>query len=110
MSERSLELVLADWREKASTADYLGHTKDAELIRKVVSEVEAASVEYVTWLSESEASLRSGRSNEWLRARFPEWEREGHARRDGRERRYRMLVIPRRADAAGAYQAGLKTA
>jgi hypothetical protein len=48
--------------------------------------------------------LRSGRSRPFLRARFPEWEAEQMARLDGRRRRYRACIVPRRAnlDAAKA--------
>jgi hypothetical protein len=50
--------------------------------------------------------MRSGHTRGWLRQRFPEWERAGNALRHGRQRVYRMLVIPQGADTTSAKEAG----
>ena len=56
----------------------------------------AAAIDYLDWLTETEARLRCGKSAEWLRARFPAWVTAGHARRDAQARRlYRQLVVPK---------------
>lgn len=107
---KALEVVLADWAERAGAADYLGHARDAELIRRILADVREAARDFLTWLSESEASMRSGWSVRRLRARFSDWEHQGHARKQGRERQYRAIIVPRRADPVAAYQAGLKAA
>ena len=106
MTTRLLEQVLADWRERASTARYLRDDRTAETVEKLCGEVQEAAHEYLTWMTERDAVLRSDRSITWLRSRFVEWEREGHARRDGRRRLYRMLIVPRRANVEDARRAG----
>ncbi len=85
---RTLEQLLADWRGDAQALRRRGH--------------------YLRWLSEDDALLRSGRSHGWLRSQFPDWERAGHARREGRKRWYRMLVIPQRANTLAARAAGCR--
>ncbi len=102
----TLEQVLADWRESAQALRRTGHGPTADLIDRVTGEVAAAAEEYLRWLSEDDAMLRSGRRRGWLRARFPEWERAQNARRVGRKREYRMLVIPQGANTLGAREAG----
>ena len=51
--------------------------------------------------------LRSERSRNWLRSRFLLWEQQGHARREGRTRWYRMLVVPCKVSDAEAFEARL---
>jgi hypothetical protein len=106
-----LEQVLADIRGDAAVLRRSGHDRDAVLREQLAGEVAEAAHEYLTWLSEGEAMLRSGRSKAWLRGQFPEWERGGHGRKGPRsERTYRMLIVPRRAAVGAAYQAGRKAA
>ena len=105
-----LEQVLADIRGDAAVLRRNGHQRDADVREKLAEEVAEAAHEYLTWTSESEAMLRSGKSQEWLRARFPGWEEQGHAKREGRERRYRMLIVPRRANVEAAFEAGREAA
>lgn len=108
---RTLEQVLADHRGDAAVLRRNSHVHDAELLERFCDEVAEAAHEYLTRLSEAEAMLRSGRSREWLRSRFPEWEAQGNAWRGPRgERGYRMLVVPRRANIERAYQAGRQSA
>ncbi|HEV8380822.1 MAG TPA: hypothetical protein VGQ29_04510 [Gemmatimonadales bacterium] len=107
---RVLEQVLADWRGDAQVLRRQGHNQEAEQIERFAVDVTRAAEDYLRWLSEEEALLRSGRSRGWLRSRFPEWEREGHARRDRGRRSYRMLVIPQRANALAAREAGRRAA
>lgn len=105
-----LEQVLADNRGDAAVLRRKGHTHDADVIERLCDEIAEASHEYLTWLSEGEAMLRSGRSKVWLRSQFPEWERQGHARRTGREREYRMMIVPRRARVEAAREEGREAA
>jgi len=105
-----LEQVLADWRGDAQVLRRRGHEHDAALIERICEEVARAADEYLRWVSEEDAMLRSSRSRDWLRSQFPEWERMGHARRDGRRRCYRLLVIPRRANLTAAAAAGREAA
>ena len=106
----TLEEVLADVREDAKVLERAGHVRDAQLLGGLADRVAAAAADYLVWLTESEARLRSGRTIAWLRGRFPEWERQGHARLDGRRRLYRTLIVPTRANTAAAYAAGRSSA
>jgi hypothetical protein len=107
---RNLEQLLADWRGDAEVLRRQGHNREAEQIERFVDDVTVVAEDYLRWLSEDEARLRAGRSLGWLRSRFPEWERAGHARRDGRRRHYRMLVISQRANTLAAREAGRRAA
>lgn len=107
---RALEQVLADWRGDAQVLRRQRHDQEAEQIERFAVDVARAAEDYLRWLSEEEALLRSGRSRGWLRSRFPEWEREGHARRDRGRRLYRMVVIPQRANTLAAREAGRRAA
>ena len=103
---KPLEQVLADARGDAAVLRRAGHAADAELIERICHEVARAAEDYLRWLTEEDAALRSGRSLTWIRSRFSEWEREGHARREGRRRMYRQVVIPQRANPTAAREAG----
>jgi len=107
---RTLEQLLADWRGDAQVLRRQGHGCEAEQIERFADDVTRLAEDYLRWLSEDEARLRSGRSLAWLRSRFPEWERAGHARRDGQRRHYRMLVISQRANTLAAREAGRRAA
>jgi len=107
---KPLEQVLADWSERVSAARFLKHEREAELLDQLVAEVRESAHEYITWISEAEAALRSGHQTPWFRHRFAEWERAGHARRGKSGREYRMLIVPRRANLAAAREAGRRAA
>ncbi len=107
---RPLEQVLADWREDAQILRKHGHVREAGQIEQLSRDVAEAVEEYLKWVSEEDAMLRSARSREWLRSQFPDWERMGHARRDGKRRCYRLLVIPVRANLTAAAAAGREAA
>lgn len=102
----TLEQVLADERGDAQVLRRNGHGRDADLAERICDKVAAAAEEYLRWLSEEDARLRSGWSVTRLRSHFGEWERQGHARRDGRRRLYRMLIVPQRANTLAARDAG----
>lgn len=106
-----LAIVLADAREEASLLRKHGHPEQAESIAKLCDEVSTAARDYLWWLSESEALLRSGRSLRWLRSHYREWEGTGNARKDDRGgRHYRALVVPQRAHRSAAREAGREAA
>jgi hypothetical protein len=107
---RPLEQLLADWRGDAQVLRRRGHGHEAEQMERFAEAVATAAEDYLRWLSEDEALLRSGRSLGWLRSQFPEWQQAGHARRDGRTRWYRMLVIPQRANPLASRDAGRRAA
>jgi hypothetical protein len=102
----TLEQVLADAREDAQALRRHGHKHDAELIEALCDKVTAAAYDFLNWLTEGEARLRSGHSVEYLRARFPAWLEQGLARWDGRKRQYRAVVVPQRGNREAAREAG----
>jgi hypothetical protein len=105
----SLEQALADERESVQVLRKTGHLREAENLDRVLDRVRAAALDYLDWLTEGEARLRSGKSTDWLRARFPAWMAAGHARYDGQgrgKRLYRQLIVPKRANESAAREAG----
>ncbi len=103
---KTLEQVVADWREDAQVLRKRGVEREADMMDKLADECALAAHEYITFVSEDDAMLRSERSRNWLRSRFPLWEQQGHARREGRTRWYRMLVVPCKVSDAEAFEAG----
>lgn len=101
-----LSQVLADAREEATILAANGAAFSVERVRQLLADVEGAAEEWLTWLSEGDAAIRTGYSLAWLRARFEAWQRDGHARLVGRARQYRACVLPRRANTADAAERG----
>lgn len=109
MSE-TLEQVLADERGDAAVLRRQGHAGQAEAIERICDRVSAAAEEYLRFVSEPQAKSRSNKSTEWLRARFPEWMAQGHAKKIGAVRYYRMIVVPMRANISAAREEGRRAA
>jgi hypothetical protein len=110
---RTLETVIADWRSDANALERQHKTTEANELRLKADEVEKAGEDFIVFLGETEAVLWSGHSKEWLRSRFPGWERLGHAKlRDHgkKDRMYRRCILPRRADLAAARADAVRTA
>jgi hypothetical protein len=105
-----LEQILADWAERAQTLRRCGHGAEAETLEALLSEVRVSAEDWLVWLSEDDAMLRSGKSRDWFRGRFPDWERRDLARRDGRKRRYRAVVVPQRLNLEAAREQGRRDA
>lgn len=98
--------LLTDWRGDAAVLRRRGQHALADQLEQCAVEVSRAGEEWLTWVTESEAALYSGQTARWLQSRFPAWERRGMAKRDGRTRKYRLCVVPRRAETEAAYEAG----
>lgn len=109
-----LEQVLADARGEAQLLRTHGHAAQADSIERLCEAVAESMRDYLDWLTEDEAQLHSGRGAEWLRHRFAEWEALGMAKREhqgrSQRRRYRLCIVPRRANTAAAYEAGRRGA
>lgn len=110
MMPDTLEQVLADERGDAAVLRRNGHDREAELIERVCERVSRAAEEYLRFMSEPDARLRTNRSVEYLRNRFAEWESQGHAYKKGTTRYYRMLVLPPRANLSAAREEGRRAA
>lgn len=106
----TLEQVIADARGDAQVLRRRGHVRDAELIERLCDDVAAAADAYLRWLSETEARLQSGWGIARLRKSFPEWLAADNARWQGRQRQYRALVVPHRANVASARELGRRVA
>lgn len=102
----TLEEVLADERGQAAVLRHNGHGNHADSIERVCARVSSAAEEYLRFLSEPDARLRTNKSVEWLRSRFPEWMEQGHAKKIGNVRYYRMVVLPPRANLSAAREEG----
>jgi hypothetical protein len=107
MGERvELEQVLADAREEAAVLESNRAAFSVDRVRQLLAAVSESAEEWLTWLSEGDAMIRSGYSADWLRSRFEQWRRDGHARMNGRSRQYRACAIPRRANTVNAAARG----
>lgn len=109
----TLELaqVIADAREQAQVLRAAGHEGQARYVEQLLDRVKGASEDYLTWLSESDAIVKSGLAERTLRHRFRELLDCGLARYgDGRKREYRACAIPPRPDIAAARARGRQVA
>ena len=106
----TLEQVLADARGDAAVLRKHGQEAVATAIEGLAAAVAASAEEWLVFLSETDAHIRSGLSVKWLRGQFSRWEREGHARVIGNDRQYRACIIPRRARVTAAAARGRQAA
>jgi hypothetical protein len=102
----SLEQVLADWSERAQVLRACGHPAQADTLTAFGDEVRAAQEDWLTWLWEDDAVLKSGRGRDWFRSRFAEWAARDLARKEGRRRRYRSVIVPQRVNLEAAREQG----
>jgi len=102
----TLEDVLANERGEAAVLRARKHGAEADAIERVCDRVSAALAHYLTWLSESEAALRSSRSRAWLREHFAGMASKGDAKREGRHRLYRASGLPETVNPQDARQRG----
>jgi hypothetical protein len=90
----TLDQVITDWRERATDARRLGRDDQALAIDAVLDDLSRAAEPFTRWLAEDRAILYSRKSVRWLRARFPEWERQGLAKLTGNRRFYLPAALP----------------
>lgn len=110
---QTLEQVLADARSDAQVLRRKGVTQvPVDVLEELCEGVRSAALPFITWLSEVEAVLYTGKSRAWLRQRYARWEGDGHARHaptNSRERQYRLVILPQREDLS-AVQANAEAA
>lgn len=93
----TLEQVIADLREDVTVLRSHGHPAQAQTLESALDRVSNAAADYLAWISESEAQLRSGKGADYFRTHRHGWAEEGHAeRRQGRRWFYRRMIVPRR--------------
>lgn len=91
---RSLEETLEAWQRDAVVLRRHGHGNDADLITRIVADVRDAAAPYLEWVSDTGAYTYSGRTPQWLRARFAVWAAERNAEERHGLRYYRRIVLP----------------
>lgn len=104
-----LNQVLADAREKSAVLGHTGSsTVSSQFLDDLLEQIRDAAEDYLTWLSEDKAYLKSGLSYRTLRRRFRELLDCGLARYSAQgHREYRSCAIPPRPDVASAKAAAL---
>lgn len=93
--------VLADARGEAAVLRANRATFSVERVEQICARVAEAAGDYMRWLSEPDAMIKSGLSARTLRRRFRELLESGLARYDAEgEREFRACAIPPRASIA----------
>lgn len=106
-----LQTVITRWQEDAAVLRRNGETRLADALDRCAAEASGAAEEWLTWLTEADATLRSGYGAAYFRARREEWRRQGHARQVARFKwEFRAAVIPRRANVMRAAEEGREAA
>lgn len=93
--------VLADARGDLAVLRKHGASVPIEKVADLIEGVAEAAYPFVTFISETEAVVRSDHRAPWFRQRFGDWERQGYARlnpRRPKERQYLLAVVPLRHD------------
>lgn len=109
----SLEHVLTEARGELPLLRKRRGMWTADDVEQFVDRIAEAAHEYLTFVSERDAMIRSNRSVAWLRTRYANWEREGNARRNPRnprDRQYRLMIIPLAAQTEAARADARRTA
>lgn len=115
MSAAKLEQLIADKRGELPIIRKGGQggIDIARALEEFLVEVDEATKDMRTFVSEKEAVIRSDKSVPWLRARFAQWERQGNARHNPtnpRERQYLLLILPIPARIGAARADAVETA
>jgi hypothetical protein len=96
-----LAQVLTDARGDLAVLRKHGATVPVDRVAELIEGVAEAAYPFVTFISETEAIVRSDHRAPWFRQRFEDWKRQGYARynpRHAKEREYLLAVVPLRHD------------
>jgi hypothetical protein len=99
------EAMAEAWGEVSLMRRY-GSAAAADKWGALLGNIRDSLPEYSDYLTETEATTYSGRTAEWLRARYLQWEARGMAKRVGRLRHYRRCVLEHRGNLIAAKEAG----
>lgn len=106
-----LDTILLRWADDAAALTRNGEPDKAAILTRCAAEVQAAAHEWLTWIPEADAALRSGKRAEWWRGQFPALQKRGHARQVAHGKRvYRLAVVPQRDALVMAAEEGRKVA
>lgn len=100
--------VLADARGDAAVLRKAGNAGQADYIDGLCDRIRDSAEDYLRWISEPDALLKSGWTDRTLRRRFAELLECGLARWNDGEREFRAIAIPQRADTNAARARGAK--
>ena len=89
--------VIADWREDAAILRRRGDQRTAEVLEQCAADVTGVALEYIVWLSESEAQLRSGWTAGKVRSHARAFLHTPHVRTEKKGYWLRACIVPRRA-------------
>ena len=98
----TLEQVLSDLRGEAAVLRKHGDARVADVMDGIVDRVKRAAEDYITWLEEDDAMMRSAHQRRWFRAQFPTWAAEGNAKKESGKHYYRQIIVPQRANLSAA--------
>lgn len=101
-----LSQLLVDKREEVAMLARAHASVQPEYLTDLLDEFKAAAEDFITWLSESDAMLKSGLSERTLRRRYREMLDCGTARWGKTGREYIAKCIPYRPDIAAARAKG----
>jgi hypothetical protein len=96
----TLEQVLASAEAEAAVLRLNGHVQQADSVVRLAQAVRTAAADYLDWITEGAARLRSGRGEDYFKARRDSWAEQGLAERRGRRWFYRRCIIEHRKPAA----------
>jgi hypothetical protein len=100
---RELGQIVADAREEAKIIARMGNAQQAVYLNALLDSITEAAEDYLTWLSEEKAQIKSGLSYRTLRRRFRELHECELARYNAKgDREYRSVAIPSRPEVAAA--------
>lgn len=106
-----LDMILRRWDEDAAALTRNGEPDKAAILKRCAVEVHQAAAEWLTWIPEEQAALRSGKSTAWWRGEYPALQKRGHARQVGHGKRvYRLAIVPQRDALVIAAEEGRKVA
>ena len=112
----SLDLAqrLADAREDLAVLRGRGGASvSVDAVTAILDGIAEAAYPFTTFISETEAVIRSDHRAPWFRQRFADWARQGYARynpRRPKERQYLLAVVPLRHDVEAVREDARRTA
>jgi hypothetical protein len=94
---QQIESAFGDLREEANVLRHNGHVAQARTLDRAIDLIQdaLAPLGVLRWVSEREATARSGRAGSYFRVRFDRWAEDGLAEMRGRHRFYRECVVER---------------
>jgi hypothetical protein len=92
-------------RAKALGIDLQKIRAHASSLEEFADKASQAATDYLTFVSEADALLR-GAPKAFLRRNFDAWAQDGHAKKIGRVKYYRAIMLPRRTPESIAREAG----